>query len=61
MNKGSRKILKWCPSEIGRKGRPRNSCMREVSTGMREREKEREELAAFFFYLFIKAACPNTK
>ena len=29
-----RKILEWCPP--GRKGRPRNSWMQEVTNGMRE-------------------------
>ena len=32
-----RKILEWCPPERRRKGRPRNSWMQEVTTGMREK------------------------
>ena len=31
-----RRILEWCPSGRRRKGRPRNSWMLEVTTGMRE-------------------------
>ena len=34
-----RKILEWClPGRRRRKGRPRNSWMQEVTTGMRERK-----------------------
>ena len=32
-----RKKLKWCPTGRRRKGRPRNSWMLEVTTGMREK------------------------
>ena len=32
-----RRILEWCPPGRRRKGRPRNSWMQEVTTGMRER------------------------
>jgi hypothetical protein len=32
-----RRILEWCPTGGRRKGRPRNSWMQEVTTGMRER------------------------
>ena len=32
-----RRILKWCPPGRRRNGRPRNSWMQEVTTGMRER------------------------
>ena len=31
-----RNILKWCPPGRRRRGRPRNSWMQEVTTGMRE-------------------------
>ena len=31
-----RKSLEWCPPGRSRKGRPRNSWMQEVTTGMRE-------------------------
>ena len=31
-----RRILEWCPPGRRRKGRPRNSWMQEVTTGMRE-------------------------
>ena len=31
-----RRILEWCPPESRRKGRPQNSWMQEVRTGMRE-------------------------
>ena len=32
-----RRILEWCPPGKRRKGRPGNSWMEEVTTGMRER------------------------
>jgi hypothetical protein len=32
-----RRILKWCPPGRRRKGRPRNSWIQEVTTGMRAR------------------------
>ena len=32
-----RRILEWCSPGRRRKGRPRNSLMEEVTTGMRER------------------------
>ena len=31
-----RRILEWCPPGRRRKGRPRNSWMQEIITGMRE-------------------------
>ena len=31
-----RRILEWCPPGRRRKGRPRNSWMQEVTSGMRE-------------------------
>ena len=31
-----RRIFEWCPPERRRKGRPRNSWMQEVTTGMGE-------------------------
>ena len=34
-----RGILEWCPPERRRNGRPRNSWMQDVTTGMRERER----------------------
>ena len=33
-----RRILEWCPPGRRKKGRRRNSWMKEVTTGMRERE-----------------------
>ena len=47
-----RKVLEWCPPGGRRKGRPRNSWMQEVTTGMREKgisnmEWERRELATW--------------
>jgi hypothetical protein len=37
--KGSiERVLEWCPLGRRRKGRPRNSWMQEVTTGMRERK-----------------------
>ena len=35
------KILVWYPPGRRRRGRPRNSWIQEVTTGMRERERER--------------------
>ena len=32
-----RKILEWCPAGRKRKGRPRNSWMQEITTGMRKK------------------------
>ena len=32
-----RKILEWCPPKIKIKGRPRNSWMQEVTTGIKEK------------------------
>ena len=32
-----RNILEWCPPERRRKGKPHNSWMQEVTTGMREK------------------------
>ena len=31
-----RRILEWCPPGRRRKGRPRNTWMQEITTGMRE-------------------------
>ena len=37
MERLPRSILEWCPPGRRRKGRPRNSWMQEVTTGMSER------------------------